>query len=59
MNDKRNLEIIGYFVDFVHGGGPLSGHWFAFLKWMEEIGFTEEEINEATEALGKEIGREL
>jgi len=57
--NKEHLEIIGYFVEFVQGGGPATGNWNIFSRWMEEMGYAEDEVESAVKALGEEIGRDL
>lgn len=37
-------------LDFIGGGGPMTGLWPAFKDWILEKGYTEEEFEAACKA---------
>ena len=44
-------------LDFVEGGGPVSGIYDKFCAWMEEAGFTDDEITGNSAAIRMAAGQ--
>lgn len=38
-------ELLCRMFDYIGGGGPVSGIWPPFLPWLEEMGYTQGEID--------------
>lgn len=54
--DKADY-FVGDLLDFVQGGGPVTGLWRAFCEWASELGYSEEEIEECSTEIMARAGR--
>ncbi len=58
IDGERLAAFAADMVEFIQGGGPVTGIWYSFKNWMmNDIGLTEEEIEASCRALVEADGR--
>lgn len=54
--NRQTAEILVRLINCLEGDGPFTGLWTSTQQHMEEMGYTESEIEKAIDALYKAAG---